>query len=98
MFKSLLVTASLLLLLLQTASAADIGTTIDVPCPFGDCNAAVGLSYLGEFDIPTGFQENGVEVGGLSGIDFDPVTGHYIAISDDRSERGLARFYDLDID
>ena len=41
--------------------------------------------------------ENGVEVGGLSGIDFDPSTGRYIAISDDRSEKAPARFYDLDI-
>lgn len=82
----------------SASHAADIGRTIDVPCPFGDCKAGITLSYLGEFDIPTGFTEGGVEVGGLSGIDFNPATGHYIAISDDRSEKGPARFYDLDID
>ncbi|PZM10765.1 esterase-like activity of phytase family protein [Rhizobium tubonense] len=98
MFKPFLTTASLLLFLIQAAGATDIGTTIDVPCPVGDCHAGIGLSYLGEFDIPTGFMENGVEVGGLSGIDFDPATGRYIAISDDRSERAPARFYHLDID
>ncbi len=42
--------------------------------------------------------ENGVEFGGISGLDFDAATGHYIAISDDRSEKAPARFYDLDID
>ncbi|NTF42048.1 esterase-like activity of phytase family protein [Rhizobium rhizogenes] len=78
--------------------AADIGTIIDVPCPFGDCNAGISLSYLGSYDIPTGFTENGVEVGGLSGIEFDPSTGRYISISDDRSEKAPARFYRLDID
>lgn len=97
MLKPLLTTAAGLLFA-QAAYALDIGTTIEVPCTFGDCKAGISLSYLGNYDIPTGFMENGVEVGGLSGIDFDPSTGHYIAISDDRSEKAPARFYDLDID
>jgi hypothetical protein len=42
--------------------------------------------------------ENGVEFGGISGLDFDAATGHYVAISDDRSEKGPARFYELDVD
>ncbi len=42
--------------------------------------------------------ENGVEFGGISGLDFDSATGHYLAISDDRSERGPARFYELNVD
>jgi hypothetical protein len=97
MLKPFLKTA-VALLFAQAAYALDIGTTIEVPCPFGDCKAGISLSYLGNYDIPTGFMENGVEVGGLSGIDFDPSTGRYIAISDDRSEKAPARFYDLDID
>ncbi|SCB39384.1 esterase-like activity of phytase family protein [Rhizobium hainanense] len=97
MLKPFLTTAAALLFA-KAAYALDIGTTIEVPCPFGDCKAGISLSYLGNYDIPTGFMENGVEVGGLSGIDFDPSTGRYIAISDDRSEKAPARFYDLDID
>ncbi len=99
MLKPFLMTAAAVFLLGSAAArATDIGSVIDVPCPFGDCKAGISLSYLGEYDIPTGFMENGVEVGGLSGIDFDPSTGHYISISDDRSEKAPARFYDLDID
>ncbi|MFS8110724.1 esterase-like activity of phytase family protein [Rhizobium jaguaris] len=98
MLKPFLMTAAAVLLVGSAARATDIGRVIDVPCPFGDCDAGISLSYLGEYDIPTGFVENGVEVGGLSGIDFDPSTGHYISISDDRSEKAPARFYDLDID
>ena len=99
MLKPILMTAAASLILGSAAArATDIGTTVYVPCPFGDCKAGISLSYLGEFDIPTGYMENGVEVGGLSGIDFDPSTGHYIAISDDRSEKAPARFYDLDVD
>lgn len=98
MLKPFLTTVAAVLLFGHAAHAADIGATIDVPCPFGDCKAGISLSYLGNYDIPTGFMENGVEVGGLSGIDFDPSTGRYISISDDRSEKAPARFYDLDID
>ncbi|WP_434733980.1 esterase-like activity of phytase family protein [Rhizobium sp. YTUHZ044] len=81
-----------------TASATDIGATFESACPFGDCAAGISLSYLGEFVISTGHMENGVEFGGISGLDFDAATGHYIAISDDRSDRAPARFYELDID
>lgn len=81
-----------------TASATDIGATFESACPFGDCAAGISLSYLGEFVIPTGHMENGVEFGGISGLDFDAATGHYIAISDDRSDKAPARFYELDID
>lgn len=81
-----------------SASATDIGATFATACPFGDCAAGISLSYLGEFVIPTGHIENGVEFGGISGLDFDVATGHYIAISDDRSERGPARFYELNVD
>ncbi|MGG6897068.1 esterase-like activity of phytase family protein [Rhizobium sp. BR 315] len=97
MLKPFLTTAAVLLFG-HAAHAMDIGTTIDVPCPFGDCKAGISLSYLGSYDIPTGFTENGVEVGGLSGIEFDPSTGRYVSISDDRSEKAPARFYNLDID
>ncbi|MFS8049542.1 esterase-like activity of phytase family protein [Rhizobium sp. BR 314] len=97
MLKPFLTTAAFLLFG-QAASALEIGTPIDVPCPFGDCGAGISLSYLGSYDIPTGFSENGVEMGGLSGIEFDPSTGRYISISDDRSEKAPARFYNLDID
>src|ERR1700755_1287518 len=99
MLKPILMTAAASLILGSAAArATDIGTTVSVPCPFDDCKAGISLSYLGEFDIPTGLSENGVELGGLSGLDFDPASGHYIAISDDRSEKAPARFYDLDID
>ncbi|MBB4195144.1 hypothetical protein GGE45_005063 [Rhizobium aethiopicum] len=81
-----------------TVSATDIGATFMSACPFGDCAAGISLSYLGEFVIPTGQIENGVEFGGISGLDFDAATGHYIAISDDRSDKAPARFYELDID
>jgi hypothetical protein len=99
MTKRFLATAAFALLSsTATVFATDIGATFETPCPFGDCAAGISLSYLGEFVIPTGHMENGVEFGGISGLDFDAATGHYIAISDDRSEKGPARFYELDVD
>ncbi|NJK64216.1 MAG: esterase-like activity of phytase family protein [Synechococcaceae cyanobacterium SM2_3_1] len=38
------------------------------------------------------------EVGGLSGITYDPAQNLYYVISDDRAQRGPARFYTLQLD
>ena len=56
------------------------------------------LTFLGEVTFPTGFQFQGTEVGGLSGLDFDPYSQTFYALADDRSATGPARFYTLDID
>ncbi|MCE4556039.1 esterase-like activity of phytase family protein [Roseateles cellulosilyticus] len=56
------------------------------------------LGYLGQQIVPTSASFHGVPVGGLSSIDYVPTTGHYLAISDDRSEYGPARFYELTLD
>ena len=56
------------------------------------------LRLLGETTLPHKLQFQGTTVGGLSGIDFDPATGTWISISDDRSELQPARFYTLDVD
>jgi len=52
--------------------------------------------YLGQQIVPTGFIYSGTTVGGLSGIDYDPIRDVYYAISDDRSS--AARFYTLRLD
>ena len=80
------------------ASALEAGASIRVPCPLGDCSAGVRLSYIGEFSLPWDTQFNGVPFGGISGLDYDPSTGHYWAISDDRSQKAPARIYELAID
>jgi hypothetical protein len=61
-------------------------------------NASAQLDYLGQQTLPTGFLYSGTQVGGLSGIDRDPGTGMYWAISDDRSQTSAARFYNLSLD
>lgn len=58
--------------------------------------AAAQLRYLGQQIVPTGHRFQDTEVGGLSGLDFDPATGRFYAISDERSR--AARFYTLTID
>lgn len=98
MLKALFSTVALVILLAPAVHAAEPGVTVVTPCPFGDCKAAIGLSFAGEYTIPTGTLFDGVEFGGLSGLDYDPATGRYIAISDDRSERAPARFYELSIE
>jgi hypothetical protein len=55
------------------------------------------LRLIGEKTLPHRMKFKGTTVGGLSGIDHDPVRGTWVALSDDRSERDPARFYTLDL-
>ncbi|MDB5999455.1 MAG: sorting domain protein, partial [Rhizobacter sp.] len=48
--------------------------------------------------LPAETRYAGTLVGGVSGIDYDPHRGQYVAISDDRSENGPARYYQLTLD
>src|SRR5699024_9975757 len=49
-----------------------------------------GVRLVGSVAVPDGTQFQGTTVGGLSGIDYDPDTGHYVVISDDKGEGGPA--------
>ncbi|QUH05653.1 esterase-like activity of phytase family protein [Saccharopolyspora erythraea] len=60
-------------------------------------HAADRVRLLGERTLPHAMDFQGTTVGGLSGIDYDPRTGAYVLISDDRSERQPARGYLADI-
>jgi len=59
---------------------------------------SLDLSYLGQSIIPTGTQYQGTEVGGLSGISYDPSHNSFYILSDDRSQINSARFYTATID
>lgn len=59
---------------------------------------AQSLGYIGQQIVPTGAVFAGTTIGGLSGIDYVPSTGSYLAISDDRSAINPARFYELTLD
>jgi hypothetical protein len=56
------------------------------------------LRYLGQQILPHGYTFRGTDVGGLSGLDYDPASRRFVAISDDRSRRQPARFYLLRLD
>ncbi|WP_103353857.1 esterase-like activity of phytase family protein [Amycolatopsis sp. CA-128772] len=51
------------------------------------------IRLLGEKIVPHSLQFQGTTVGGLSSIDYDPRTGGYALICDDRSAINPARFY-----
>ncbi|MCV2348288.1 esterase-like activity of phytase family protein [Paucibacter sp. Y2R2-4] len=56
------------------------------------------LRLIGSTSVPTGTMFQGVEFGGISGLD-RAADGSYYAISDDRGgERGTPRFYNLNLD
>ncbi|MGV0791182.1 esterase-like activity of phytase family protein [Mycolicibacterium sp. XJ1819] len=54
--------------------------------------------YLGQFRIDHGATVDATVVGGLSGISYDPDSGLYYIVSDDRSAKNAARFYTARID
>lgn len=56
------------------------------------------LRLLGEAVLPHGLRFRDTTVGGLSGIDHDPATGAWLALSDDRSELQPARIYSLRVE
>ena len=70
---------------------------VDVEAPVADTDrrTVTDLEFLGEVTFPTGFEFEGTDVGGLSGLAYDADAGVYYALSDDRSN---ARFYTLTLD
>jgi hypothetical protein len=59
----------------------------------GQVQAAPRLSLLGAYDVAKDLAVDGAPFGGISGIDYDPRTGDWLMISDDRSDKAPARFY-----
>src|SRR4051812_36278790 len=60
--------------------------------------APIALRLIGVGTIAPDRGPDAAEVGGVSGIDYDPRTGRWYLISDDRSEHAPARFWAAAID
>jgi 3-phytase len=73
-------------------------TTVIVTSNTAQAATIAGIDFLGQQTFPTNTIYQGTEVGGLSGITYDPSRNVYYSISDDRSENNPARFYTLTID
>jgi hypothetical protein len=55
--------------------------------------SAPSLEFINEISFKTGTKFEKTEIGGLSGLSFDPTSNNLIAVSDDRSKVAPARFY-----
>ncbi len=82
-FSITIIIISLFFFFSNLASAATIVTSIE---------------FVGQAILPTKLFFQQTQVGGLSGITYDPKKDLYYAISDDRGEKAPARFYTLKID
>ena len=58
----------------------------------------ITLEFLGETIVPKGLEVDGILVGGLSGIAYSPKDDVFYTVSDDRSTKAPARFYQLKLD
>ncbi|MBZ0102224.1 MAG: esterase-like activity of phytase family protein [Thermoanaerobaculia bacterium] len=56
------------------------------------------FEWIGAAELPRGATFEGIPVGGLSSLSFDPASGEFLAMSDDRSVHGPARVMRLRID
>src|SRR5690348_1165690 len=56
-------------------------------------NLVASLRFLGATTIPNDTKVDGTLVGGLSGLDYNPASGTWAVISDDKSDKAPARFY-----
>src|SRR5689334_21663634 len=65
---------------------------------FGHAACAESLKFLGAATLPNEAQVDGTLAGGLSGLDYDPDSGQWAIISDDKSDKAPARFYWARID
>jgi hypothetical protein len=55
------------------------------------------FSYIGQQIVPSEIRFKGTHIGGLSSLDYNPGTDRYLAVSDDRSKKNPARFYELSL-
>lgn len=93
--RAVLTVATTVTALLGSQALIPAYATEPAPEPAGTQKTQQGVTLLDTLTVPAGTTEFGMPFGGLSGIDYDPRTGEYAAISDDRSENGKARFYTL---
>ena len=77
-------------------AAALVGCATPLPRS-STSSGAPRLHLLGETTLRHKMEFQGTTVGGLSGLDHDPGTGTWVALSDDRSELQPARFYTLGV-
>ncbi len=76
---------------------AAAGLAAGLPGPVAHAQDIPALRYIGQTSVPAGAVFGGTTIGGLSGVDYDPASGTYYAISDDRSALDPARFYNLNV-
>lgn len=86
--------ASLVLSGLLLAGCAAPPQALPAPQP----TACARLQWLGSTTIAREEPIHGATTGGISGLDYDARRGDYVAISDDRSARGPARWMRLRIE
>ena len=77
---------------LAAALVLALAACAPAPVPATQPTTPAQLRFLGEAHLPSG-RVDGMDVGGLSGIDYDATRDRWVVISDDRSRRDPARFF-----
>jgi hypothetical protein len=88
----------LLLITILVLGFAVSGSSADTAKSDEGPQTVVDVELLGIVTFDTGYMFDETEVGGLSGVTYDSSREVYYALSDDRSQTNLARYYSVDID
>ncbi|NJM91919.1 MAG: esterase-like activity of phytase family protein [Rhodospirillaceae bacterium] len=83
----------IVLSLLRPLCLAALGLALAFPAAAQSTAEIDGLRFIGAVTVPNDQTIDGTLVGGLSGIDYDPVADLWYLISDDKSDENPARFY-----
>jgi hypothetical protein len=72
-------------------------STIFLISAFETSQAVEKLRFIGDVDFQTGEKFMETEIGGLSGLTYDPAQNKLLAVSDDKGYVGEARYYTFDV-
>lgn len=85
--------------MLAPVASAQEASPVASPIASPMAESALGtLSFLGEQRVSNDLMVGETLVGGLSGIDYNPATGEWAIITDDRGANGPVRFYTAELD
>lgn len=82
----------------QSFACRYLVSAVSILCSsFAPRAVALSLEFLSDLNIPTGTLVDGVPFGGVSGLSYDPISGTYLGICDDRSNLAPARWFTLEV-
>jgi hypothetical protein len=79
---------------LAASLAVAVGTGCRGEAPLPEQTPALEITFLGDFEIQPGSEDDSLTFGGVSALSYAPESGHWLAFSD---ARVFSRFFEIDV-